>query len=124
MNRPGGGNDPSTFASPSTNTERIDAPDVRYYTDITTKWQKISIPFADFNSRGHYWDPDARASRRADFHWDRISTVAWYIDPRPEKEYIYYLDDIRFVPRQTINMSKKVKEIKGATHDPGADAIP
>lgn len=84
----------------------ISGPDIRYYTEVTRKWQKVSVPLADFTPQGSRWDNDQGRTILEDFYWDRVYSMFWAIAPVNEGEMVYFIDELRFVPKQTINMQK------------------
>lgn len=91
-------------------------PDIRYYTDISRTWEKVSIPLADFPAQGGRWDSDQSRWILGKFDWTRVFSISWYINPVDEGEMVFYLDEIRLVPKQTIDMERKKKSVPTMVH--------
>ena len=64
-------------------------PSTRQYTILNDKWQKLSIPLIDFR-------------QFAEFDPERVMRIELTTTPDPQLEFSFYLDDVRFVPRPTI----------------------
>jgi hypothetical protein len=66
------------------------------YVNITTDWQKVSIPLSVFKDQGQYWDWDSNSMKKDSMKWDEIKEFK--IDVRPydkNSSFTVYLDDIK-----------------------------
>lgn len=75
----------------------VNGPDVRSITDITKKWRKVKIRLLDFELIAK--DASAEILREDKFDWKRVDSISWWIPPLPDSDMVFYLDEIKFVPR-------------------------
>ncbi len=74
---------------------------INSYVHVSTRWQKVIIPLADFSEKGRLWGSRGRGRGRThieDMDWTRIEQLAWGIDAVYADEYEIYLDEIAIVP--------------------------
>lgn len=69
---------------------------VTKFAQVTTDWQKVSIPLSSFGDEGIWWD--GSKERKSPFVWNDVVEVKFAIPPLPgEKNFTIYVDDIKIV---------------------------
>ncbi len=70
---------------------------VRHYRELTTEWQEIFIPLADFPDDGFFWDDTVTNKVGAPFDWTRVIELYFEAAPIIEVGHPWYMDDMRCV---------------------------
>ncbi|GHV11150.1 hypothetical protein AGMMS49938_01330 [Fibrobacterales bacterium] len=62
--------------------------------DITTEWQRVSVPLKLFGNNGVYWDGKNQREIMLPFNWDRFKGFRIEVRKDENKEFKVWIDDI------------------------------
>jgi spore germination protein len=83
------------------------------YCEITTKWQLVTIPLADFPLAGHKYDDKNGQQIKGTFQWKQILEVSLAHAPGADPIMEVQLSSIRVVPTYNAKALEKAKDAMG-----------
>jgi len=82
------------------------------YVQISTEWQKVVIPLADFPERGLYWDQTKKVELPSKIDWDKIGEFRLSIDRGVNKgSFKVWMDNVEVVKGSVAKSAPKAPQV-------------
>jgi hypothetical protein len=79
------------------------------YVQVSTDWQKVVIPLADFPDRGLYWDQTKKTELPTRIDWSRIAEFRISVDKGTNKKFEVLVDNVEVVKGSVKKAAPKAK---------------